>query len=217
MRLQLGSKVDYYINKQVLIEKCPFFAKHQPLRRPGCEPQEEEVPLFLHGCTEESLDAFAYYLYRGSYVDIVKGESDTKCATHAYVYVLAERMFMDELQQQALTNMAREFEALRPRKLSAEAVMRLQRIVYYNTDDRRATQEPEICANGVTENTINESAPTRPVNKMRNLIAYYTSSMVSDMRKNQSFLDTLETRSEFREDLLVHLPDRTSLDYGPFC
>jgi hypothetical protein len=226
VRLQWVSEVDYYVDKKLLLEKCPFYAEHQPPACPGSEPCEVETPFHLYGRTKEALDAFVHYLYHSSYAEIVAGESDARCATHAYVYIFADRIYMDELKHQALVNMAAEFKALEPYKHSAEAVMRLQCVVCLDTDNRSEIPIEETWDDAclaypralMLPSEPSSPVHPRPVDKMRNLIAYYASSMLGALRQNQDFLNIMEARCEFRDDLLVHLPNRTCpFDYGSFC
>ncbi|KAI9768087.1 MAG: hypothetical protein M1840_005121 [Geoglossum simile] len=136
-----GSERKYFLHKRLLIEKCPYFKTLFSSKLPTVEVSENAVQLDGNGCTEEALDALVDYIYHGSYESGVVGQSDAKCTTHATVYVLAERLCMKDLKQEALVNMARELQTSKfhSGRMSAEAATQLIRIVYSGTPDRVIT------------------------------------------------------------------------------
>ena len=104
------SKKEYHLHKTVLIEKCPYFKRMLTSKFSSKEQLQNSVCLRLKVDQEDAFDEVVRFFYTGTYSPPRGFDSDTLAQLHARVYVLAERLGMLVLKDEALAHMVKTLE-----------------------------------------------------------------------------------------------------------
>ncbi|KAF8242818.1 hypothetical protein K440DRAFT_638247 [Wilcoxina mikolae CBS 423.85] len=209
-------KKPFNLHKKVLQHKCPYFATLFGTRIPTREIAENSVTLDSPVDTEDAWRMCIQFLYLGSYtVDVDR--KWTECVVNAGVYVLAQKLCMEDMKEVALGKMAGSlvgiYDGSEP---SGEEVAQLVEVVYGGTGDQEEGDEmTERCVEEETqkgdEGSTGERGKSRveqhskvnlPPDPMRTLIALYAASRVSTLRKDKQFIDVVRFWGDFAADLM---------------
>ncbi|KAH0559002.1 hypothetical protein GP486_004383 [Trichoglossum hirsutum] len=143
------AKTKYYLNRETIISKSPYFKSLLSFN--GTEATSGAVTLDSAADTDDAFQMLVEYIYLSDYSPPKLGR-DRKCLLHAGVYVLAERLCMEDLKSLALEKMASELARAYTRvviektsgwespirrtsgkQLESETVVRLVEFTYENT------------------------------------------------------------------------------------
>lgn len=236
--IYIGSnKTAYHVNRQILISKIPYFASL--LSFPGLETTTtNSAHLDTSVDTEDAFDMVLQYVYTGKYHPPEYLSHPWKAQTHAEVYVMADRLLMEDLMTVAMKQMAWTLlNALAGEKkntyifaekrmkeetvpsMNAECIIQVVRIIYGNTkeaegllveenDGKKSEDKKSASTDGGTK-------PQRRVARrepMRALIARYCGGQLGNLRETPEFTTLLHENSEFAKDLLMSVSPGPVLD-----
>jgi BTB/POZ domain len=132
-------KREYYLHKEALISKSPYFSTLLSSPLAGVEVTSGVVTLDSEVDSDAAFQMFVEYLYHSDYNPPREAGRDSRCLLHAAVYVLAERLCMENLKSLALQRMIKEFAkdayCQEDSWLHTNTIVQLTEIVYENTPD----------------------------------------------------------------------------------
>jgi hypothetical protein len=152
----------------MLILKSPYFSTLLSSSFAGVEIASGTITLDSAVDTDSAFQMFVEFLYHSNY-DPPKGvRRDGRCLLHASVYVLAERLCMEDLKSLALVKMVKELADKGASRLRTGTIVQLTAIVYENTPDLYAQSDEDqksVVSAGRTPTTDGQSlgvpAPSR--------------------------------------------------------
>lgn len=231
------NKTAYYVNRQILISKIPYFASL--LSFPGLETTTtNSAHLDTSADTEDAFDMVLQYVHTGKYSPPGYLASSWKAQTHAEVYVMADRLLMEDLMTVAMKQMAWTLlGALTVKKtntyiyaekrmneesvpiMDPECIIQVVRIIYGNTKETEGLLVEE---NDGKKSEYEKSASTEGGKKllakvvmrepMRALIARYCGSQLGSLRETLEFFTLLQENAEFAKDLLKSVSPGPALE-----
>lgn len=139
------SKSIYYLHRDILTSRCPYFASSFHFYGANDPAEAEKMCILDDYDYPDAFKIFIMYLYLSRY-EVPLGRSLAKtCILHTQVYVLAERLCMDDLKATALQKMSVALGEGSWNRFSVDlepvVVIQLLRTVYEGTrDDGRWTK-----------------------------------------------------------------------------
>lgn len=106
---QTGAK--YTINKEALTRKSEWFKNALSSDFGGKEAKTGTVIMQDENDTDDVFDAFFSWIYLGRYTGDPASTSGEWCVLHAKIYVLAERLMLQELKDLALNKLQKDLLA----------------------------------------------------------------------------------------------------------
>ncbi|KAF8536073.1 hypothetical protein BDD12DRAFT_307704 [Trichophaea hybrida] len=134
-------KKPFNLHKKVLQHKCPYFTTLFGTRIPTREIAENSVTLDSPVDTEDAWRMCIQFLYLGSYT-VEVGRKWTECVVNAGVYVLAQKLCMEDMKKVALGKMAGLLVGMYVGpEPSGKEVAQLVEVVYGGTGDQEEGDE----------------------------------------------------------------------------
>jgi hypothetical protein len=99
------TRKEYYLHKNVLTARCPYFKKMLASLFVCKEVDQNTVVLDSAVDHEDAFNMFVEFLYMASYIPPEELDLAARCILHARVYVLAERLCMNDLKEMAFAQM----------------------------------------------------------------------------------------------------------------
>jgi hypothetical protein len=159
------AKTEYHLHKEILISKSLYFKNLLSSTFKGVEEASGVLTLDSHVDTDDAFQMFVEYIYLSDY-DPPSPDRDGKCLLHARVYVLAERLCMEDLKSLALKRIGSELLVL-PR-IGTKTVVRMVKVVYDNTPNLYPPPDfqpdPQLDYEPI-ESTGNSSSKASPVDE----------------------------------------------------
>jgi hypothetical protein len=181
----------FYVHRDVLKRECPYFAA---LSLSNCEAIVLDSPVDTVCAWRMCIE----YMYRGSYRSLFKPSLSlfAKCYLDACVYVLARKLCIEGLQNEACTGVNRVLRlhmASKPCLMGSE-VQRLVELVYKHTPDMDDDCEPDLGDTGGGSS-----------DRMRLALAAYCGREIRFLRQSLEFLNVVKNWGEFAKDLVMAL------------
>ncbi|KAI9778074.1 MAG: hypothetical protein M1839_008378 [Geoglossum umbratile] len=218
LRIIVGpAKTEYYLHKEILISKSPYFSALLSSSFVGIEVASGTVTLNTGVDTDDAFQMLVEYLYHSNYNPPGEAGRDSDCLLHVGVYVLAERLCMEDLKSLAFRKLFKELARVElymsGAQLLSSTVAQLAETLYENTP----SPHPQSCDDGMSTGGPSQEGPVSPGpnhvktgvpederrDKMRTLVARYAASKLVQMTKDPSFMAAVRNSGEFAEDLIL--------------
>ncbi|TGZ80916.1 hypothetical protein EX30DRAFT_396047 [Ascodesmis nigricans] len=154
------NKTQYHINRDILQSKIPYFAGLFSF--PGLESSTNSCHLSTSVDTEEAFDMVLQFVYHGRYKAPDYIRYSWQAQSHAEVYLMAERLLMDDLMKVAVKQMARtlvhsvlttnitywdiateSWKTEETTVMAEDCIVQVLRLIYGNTKDDEIEEEKQ--------------------------------------------------------------------------
>ncbi|CCX34545.1 hypothetical protein FPQ18DRAFT_346012 [Pyronema domesticum] len=193
----------FYVHKDVLEKKCPYFKTLFGTKMQTRELAENSVTL---DSAVDSVSAWALcieFMYLGDY-----NIGTHQTLVHAQVYVLAQKLCMEDLKKVALKKMAEYFNKSRQSTVKITDyyvdnwVVKIVQIVYDGTMD----YEPNSGILTDYEKSDDNSAPASVMSTsqdpIRRMIACWAALDIVELRKHSAFMELFRNYGDFAVDIM---------------
>jgi len=177
----------------------------------------------------EAFAMFVEYLYTCNSALLTQKSAANACDTYGHLYQLADYLMMDSLRQIVIEKMEKLLKANSPNLwapgLPTGTIVSLLLTIYYNTNDRSASsdciykddddlsvpyvtqdtassQNDEMVAPSVVDETkVSEEVHTQP-DPMRSLVARYAASQLKNLLQDKGFMHMIARGGDLATDIL---------------